>query len=174
MSFFSLAGVEKLTLIASVVTLIGLPATLLALYLGWAQLRRTETAAEAARNTGEALRDQLQSVQLSWLLPHFLQTVAELEDAQDSATALRALSQWRGVAPQGEAILNKDASAPSGLAEELRTTVGLAVSAQQSLREGVDTREALHVVMPAISNCTHNIAVHVASVSLSFRPGSVQ
>lgn len=165
---------EKLTVIASIVTLIGLPATLLALYLGWAQLRRTETAAEAARKTGEAVRDQLQSVQLSWLLPRFRETEAELADAQDSATARRALTQWRGIAPQGEAILNKDTSAPSGLAEELRTTVGLAVSAQQSLREGVDTREALRVVMPAISNCTHNIAVHVASVSISSRPESVQ
>ena len=174
MLFSSVTGVEKLTVIASVVTLIGLPATLLALYLGWAQLRRTETAAEAARKTGEAVRDQLQSVQLSWLLPRFLETEAELEDAQDAATALRALSQWRGVAPQGEAILSKDTSAHPGLAEELRTTVGLAVSAQQSLREGVDTREALRVVMPAISNCAHNIAVHVASVSLSFGPGPVQ
>lgn len=170
MGSLHVTGVEQLTLIATFVTLIGLPAALAGLCLGWVQLRRTKTAAEAARETGEAVRQQLKGVQLAWLLPHLQATERELQTARDTDTALHVLSRWRNFAPQGEAILRRDMQAPSGLAEELRATVGYAVSAETSLQEGDEVRQALRVALPAIMTCNYNIAVHVASVSYSLQP----
>lgn len=160
----ALSGMDRLSIASFVVTVAGFG---FALY----QLRRTQKAAVSAQRAGEEVREQLQNVQLAWLLPRFQEVEAELEATRDLATAQRALSQWRGFAPQAEAILGRNPHAPSGLAKELRTTAALASSAQQSLREGVEIMAALRVVLPNIRNCNYNMAVYVASISLAFGPG---
>ena len=174
MALLALTGMDRLTIAGFVATILGLVATIVGFTIAWIQLRRTKKAAEAALDAGEAVRAQLQNVQLAWLLPRFQETEAELEAAQDPVAAQRALAQWRGFAPQAEAIVRRDAQAPSGLAKELRATAVLASLAQQSLREGTEMGVALHVVLPSIGDCNYNMALYVADTSLSSGPGQYQ
>lgn len=169
-----LTAVEWVTVVGFIVTVLGFGATLSALRIAWSQLRRTQTSADAAKAAGEAVQEQLQDVQLAWLLPRLQETEHALEEARqarDADAARRQLSQWRRIAPMAEALLERTPSAPRGLAKELRTTAALAFSAQRSLSDGADVNEALRMILPQIGNCTYNIGVCVAHLSLSLRPG---
>lgn len=171
MAALGLTGMDWLNIGGFIATVLGLAATVVGFTFALVQLRRTKTTAQAALEAGEAVRGQLQNVQLAWLLPRFKETEAELGAAQDATTAQRALSQWRAIAPQAEAIVRRDALAPSGLSKELRTTAALASSAQLSLQEGASMAVALGVVLPKIIGCNYNMAVYVAEISLAVGPG---
>lgn len=177
MVVLGLTVVEWVTVVGFVITVLGFAATLSALRFAWTQLRRTQTSADAAKTAGEAVRDQLQDVQLAWLLPRLQETEHALEharQARDAESAGLLLSQWRRIAPMAEALLDRTPSAPPGLAKEVRTTAALAVSAQRSISDGDDVNDALRVVLPQIGSCTYNIGVCVAHLSLSLRPGEYE
>jgi hypothetical protein len=121
------------------VTIIGLPLTLLGLYLTWWQAKKAASAAVAARRAVRRTEQQIRANQLLVLVPQLSRTVAELDSAiqaDNPFLAQRDLNSWRWQAGNIHGILSGANPSEKKLLRTLQQSVGLAQTAGGTLLDG--------------------------------------
>jgi hypothetical protein len=121
------------------ITVIGLPLTLLGLYLTWSQARKATSAAAAARKAVSRTEQQLRANQLLVLVPQLRWTVNELDSAiqgKDSMLVQRELNSWRWQAQNIHGILSGTGSSEKEILTRLQQSVVLAQTAGEKLLLG--------------------------------------
>jgi hypothetical protein len=120
------------------VSVIGLPLTLLGLFLTWQQARNASTAAQAAEKAVSRTERQIRASQILVLVPQLRSTVTELETAIEKGSsffARRQLDSWRWQASNIHGILSQDSTAERRILKNLTRSVGLAAAAGGLLLE---------------------------------------
>ena len=120
------------------ITVIGLPLTLLGLYLTWSQARKATSAAAAARKAVTRTEQQLRENQLLVLVPQLRWTVNELDLAiqgKDSVLVQRELKSWRWQAQNIHGILSGMGPSEKGILTKIQQSVVLAQTAEEKLLE---------------------------------------
>lgn len=121
------------------ITVVGLPLTLLGLYLTWWQAKKATSAAAAARRAVSRTEQQLRVNQLLALVPQLRWTVEELDAAiQDKNSELvqGKLKAWRWQAQNIHGILSEASPSEKQILTLLQESVVLAQTAGDKLFQG--------------------------------------
>jgi hypothetical protein len=118
------------------VGVVGLPLTLLGLYLTWWQANRAFDAAEAARKASIRTQRQMRANQLIVLVPQLRWISSELDAAiqeNNVSLARRHLDSWRGQASHIHGILSNAEPDEVEVLKKLQASVGQAATASAAL-----------------------------------------
>ena len=119
-----------------VVSVVGLPLTLLGLTLAWWQARAASNYAKAAREAVEHTERRLRANQLLVLIPQLRWISAELDasiEANNAVLAKRQLDNWRWQASNVHGLLDVGEINERSLLQALQQSVGLAHAASGNL-----------------------------------------
>jgi hypothetical protein len=117
------------------VSVVGLPVGIVAVFLTWRQLRKTATAAGAAKDAVERTEQHLAENQLLLLIPRMLQHARDLDHAvhrTDREAAQACLTDWRNAATQVRVLAARTNAHPN-VAHHVRTAVALISTAHDEL-----------------------------------------
>lgn len=120
------------------ITILGLPLTLLGLFVTWRQAKAAATAAEAAKRAVHQTEQQIRASQIMVLVPQLRWTVAELEiaiEANSASVARRQLEIWRWQAGNIHGILSGADTSEKKILKSLTQSTALAVTAGGLLLE---------------------------------------
>ncbi len=118
------------------IAMVGMPLTLLGLWLTWKQARDAKDAAQAAQLAVKRTQSQLRANQLMVVVPQLRWIALELDAAIETgniALTRRFLGNWRSQAGQVKGILSKAANTDPQLLTNIGQSISLAASADGSL-----------------------------------------
>ncbi|MEU9820889.1 hypothetical protein ACIGG9_10760 [Pseudonocardia alni] len=156
-----------------IITLIATPLALLGLYLAWKEIRKTKTAAEAARDAAQRAQTALSRNSVVIILYQMQQVETELEKAisdKDRQRSIYWMSTWRSLAGQAVGHLKFINALSDELNEKILNSVETCGKAKNSL---VGTAgDTVRISMPGLKSVTGVTAdVGVLSVMQNLKSG---
>jgi hypothetical protein len=103
-----------------------------------AQIRKTKSAVEQARDAVARAERRVAASNLLVVIPQFLELEAQLSGtlSSDSEVTRLLLTRWRHLAAQVRALVQRALADETALASALRETIGLAALAGEALTPG--------------------------------------
>lgn len=130
------------------------------------QVRKTRSAAEAARDAVGRAQHDLARTRLLALIPNMLRAEASLAAATESAAQVATLVEWRHLAGEVQGIANSEATAAVATRDEfdelvqaLTDAMSLAIAAETAARSSGGGRAAFGRAMGAIARASVSLSI---------------
>jgi hypothetical protein len=150
--------------VATWVSIVTSPLTLLALLLAWLQLKRTADATEATQTAVERTGKNMAIYQLLILIPQLQQYEGDLDRAvtsDDHAAAVDVLNDWRKAGTEATGLLGSRPHVED-IVNHLQESFVQAFQAKRSLLE---RRGTVHATTEDVRESIGKVTVHLGTLS---------